>query len=110
MAVEESKDGLLDIAHYASIAEGTTASHIRSDYRRLGEIGRGRFGVVYLCQELATARVVAIKVTLLNTSSADTARKEAIKLLKLRSHPNIIHLHDLLIDDGPSPRIILVME
>lgn len=110
MAVEESKDGLLDIAHYASIAEGITASHIRSDYRRLGEIGRGRFGVVYLCQELATARVVAIKVTLLNTSSADTARKEAIKLLKLRSHPNIIHLHDLLIDDGPSPRIILVME
>ena len=76
-------------------------------YRRLRQIGRGRFGEVYLCAELRTARLLVMKSV--NAQCVDApARQEIDVLLRLRKHPNIIKLHDVFAD-GPE-RLALVME
>src|SRR4051812_12602525 len=79
-------------------------------YRIERELGRGGMGVVYLAEQLAVARKVAIKV--LNDSLARDAEfvsrfiGEARLLAKL-SHPNIVTLHDAAFEDG---RAYIVME
>ena len=77
-----------------------------SRYQQLHEIGQGRFGSVYLCQDAAGRLLVMKKV---NASCVDApARVEARAMLKLRKHPNIIDLRDIF-DDGPD-HLALVME
>ena len=89
----------------APAALSLEAHHRR--YRRLRQIGRGRFGEVYLCAELRTARLLVMKSV--NAQCVDApARQEIDVLLRLRKHPNIIKLHDVFAD-GPE-RLALVME
>ena len=83
------------------------ASAVSGKYRRLQQLGRGRFGDVFLCQEVATERVLVLKSVSRRNLDAP-ARQEARQLLKLRGHPNIIRLHDCF-EDGPE-RLALVMD
>ena len=76
-------------------------------YTRLKQLGRGRFGEVYLVQEESTARLMVLKSVQRRNLDAP-ARHEARYLLKLRAHPNIIKLHDVL-EDGPD-KLALVMD
>ncbi len=76
-------------------------------YRRLRQIGCGRFGEVYLVQEIASSRLLVLKSVHSRNIDAP-ARMEARTLLKLRRHPNIIALHDAF-QESPE-RLCLVME
>ena len=91
-----------------AIAESTaTSSRSHRQYRRLQQIGQGRFGQCFLCQDPVSERLFVLKTV--QTKNVDApARVEARAMLKLRKHPNIIELHDLF-EDGPE-RIALVME
>ena len=87
--------------------KGMRSGHGSRAYRRLRQIGCGRFGEVYLVQEVATSRLLVLKS--MHARNVDApARLEARTLLKLRRHPNIISMHDAF-DEGPE-RLNLVME
>src|SRR5271154_5932884 len=55
------------------------------------EIGRGGFGVVYRCRQVALERVVAVKVLTVGMDE-DRARfvREQHAMARLTSHPNIV--------------------
>ena len=89
-------------------ANATVTSHrSKRTYMRLQQIGQGRFGSVFLCQEPHTGRVLVLKTVHSKNVNAP-ARVEARAMLKLRKHPNIIELHDLF-EDGLE-KLALVME
>jgi predicted ATPase len=72
------------------------------------EIGRGGFGVVYRCRQVALERVVAVKVLTVQLD-ADRARfaREQHAMARLTSHPNIVPV--LQIGETESGQPFLVM-
>ena len=91
--------------HPSAPADRATSS--RSQFRRLKQIGHGRFGEIYLCQEEKTERLLVLKA--LHSKNLDApARFEAKTLLRLRRHPNIVELYDAF-QEGPE-RLCLIME
>ncbi|AEG93082.1 serine/threonine-protein kinase [Ramlibacter tataouinensis] len=69
-------------------------------YRVLQELGRGAMGVVYLAEDEALHRQVAVKALLLPGDAQERADHEARFLQEAQSagaisHPNIVTIHDL---------------
>ncbi|MFI0238844.1 serine/threonine-protein kinase [Streptomyces sp. NPDC016845] len=94
--------------------EGANVRVIGGRYRLEAEIGRGGMGVIWRSTDTLLARQVAVKELGLDESlSAGEARlqreqmlREARAVAQLR-HPNIIVVHDVVLDDG---RPYMVME
>ena len=85
-ALEESTNPLLDLS--PDMIEG---------YKIIREIHRGGQGVVYEAVQLATNRVVAVKVLLFGPFANDRARsrfEREVRLLAALRHPNIVAIHD----------------
>ena len=72
----------------------TVSNGSKHQYRKLQQIGQGRFGAVYLCQDPRTERLLVMKSVAAKNVDAP-ARLEA-EPVKLRRHPNIIELVDFL--------------
>ena len=72
-------------------------------YRIIAEIGRGGMGVVYLAEDTALDRKVAIKILPGSMTSdsvfVESLRQEA-RIAAGLSHPNIVHIHAFEILDG----------
>ncbi|KAH9076382.1 hypothetical protein Ae201684P_010328 [Aphanomyces euteiches] len=68
-------------------------------YRKVSKIGEGTYGVVYKAVDLSSNRTVALKKIRLETEDdgvPSTAMRE-IALLKELSHPNVVHLFDVVL-------------
>ncbi len=91
------------IEHLRDVAEQPDLSQTRYEVRSI--LGRGGMGAVYAAHDRELGRLVALKVTSLAASSADSIarlRKEA-DILAALEHPNIIPVHDVgVLPDGRS--------
>ncbi len=71
---------------------------LAENYRLVREIGRGAMGAVYLAEDLALERQVAVKVLLpehaVHPGQAALFRREA-RLLAAVRHENVVHVHTL---------------
>ncbi len=85
----EEVDGWLEVRH--QLEEAT-----RGEFEIVRELGRGGMAAVFLAQDLALGRNVAIKVMapglLLGQGMVDRFRQEAVTIANLH-HPNIITIH-----------------
>lgn len=87
----------------------TTGEKIR-DYKILSKIGEGGMGAVYLAEDTSLDKKVAIKVlspNLLSDPQFVERFKNEAKIQGMLSHPNIITLHSLIMEDS---KYLMVME
>jgi uncharacterized protein (TIGR02996 family) len=74
-----------------------------SNYRIIGELGRGGMGEVYLAEDLRLGRQVAFKVLPEELAEDGNRRKRFVQEAKTASalkHPNITHIYDVGEADG----------
>ncbi|KAI1261308.1 kinase-like protein [Xylariaceae sp. FL1019] len=89
-----------------------------TDYEQLGKLGEGTFGEVHKARSKRNGALVALKKIIMHNEKDGfpiTALRE-IKLLKLLSHKNVLHLEDMavehhskIIDKRKRPIIYMVM-
>lgn len=96
---------LIEIALEIAIAPSNHRPDL-ADFEIVSELGRGGMGAVYLARQLrAGGRLVALKILQQHAVPSEKARDrfvhEANTLAKLR-HPNIVTLHDVILDHGVS--------
>lgn len=73
------------------------------------ELGRGCFGVVYVCREKSTGQEWALKMLSKSAlKNAATVHDEVRQLRTVGAHPNVVQLHDFFED--PSGAYYIVME
>jgi len=72
---------------------------VLSQYKKVGKLGEGTYGKVYLAQDRVTKEYVALKKMILETEEEgipSTAIREISLLKELSDHPNIVKLKDVL--------------
>ncbi|CAA6653633.1 unnamed protein product [Spirodela intermedia] len=88
-----------------------TAKDITSHYVLGAELGRGEFGITYLCTDKSTGEVFACKSIskkkLRTAVDIEDVRREVEIMRHLPGHPNIVKLKDTYEDEGD---VHLVME
>ncbi|MFE3178873.1 serine/threonine-protein kinase [Amycolatopsis sp. NPDC059090] len=90
------------------MAEGRPDTMIGGRYRLISELGSGGFGRVWRAHDEALDVSVAVKEMRLPPSSSDAeqadrlkrAEREARHAARLRDHPNIVAVHDVVVEDG----------
>ncbi|WP_333743653.1 protein kinase domain-containing protein [Streptomyces ardesiacus] len=83
---------------------------VGSRYRLLDKLGAGGFGQVWKAYDEILQVDVAVKELRLPPSATDSERaewtvranREARKAARLRDHPNIVAVHDVIVEDGIS--------
>ncbi len=88
------------LAHLCAVADEPDLGQTR--YRLLGTLGRGGMGAVYLAEDTALGREVAIKV-----APGERLRDEARVIARLE-HPGIVPVHD--VGTLPDGRVFYVMK
>ncbi|KAG4436951.1 serine/threonine protein kinase [Cadophora sp. M221] len=76
-----------------------------TDYEMLGKLGEGTFGEVHKARSKRTGAIFALKKILMHNEKDGfpiTALRE-IKLLKLLSHPNILKLEEMSVEQHHKP-------
>src|SRR6184192_1778908 len=98
---EGSTDTLL--AAVAAIPPSAAHRTKLGRYRIAKKLGEGGMGVVFVATDPELERSVAVKVMRqrreIDDSLAQRLRREAQSLAKL-SHPNVVAVHDVGVDDG----------
>ncbi|WOL04002.1 calcium-dependent protein kinase 20 [Canna indica] len=93
------------------VLKNPTGRDIGSRYQLSNELGRGEFGVTYLCTELATGKQFACKSIskkkLRTPVDIEDVRREVEIMKHLPGHPNIVSLKDTFEDHAA---VHLVME
>lgn len=88
-----------------------TGHEIKQKYKLGRELGRGEFGVTYLCTEIETGEIFACKSILkkkLKTSiDIEDVKREVEIMRQMPEHPNIVTLKETYEDDKA---VHLVME
>ncbi|MEM6792502.1 MAG: protein kinase [Acidobacteriota bacterium] len=76
-------------------------------YEIVGELGKGAMGLVYLAKDPLIGRQLALKTFRLGFSAEDADREQfRARFLReaqsagILSHPNIVTIHDVVVDDG----------
>jgi serine/threonine protein kinase len=102
-----------------TVSSTVTMRKLDSGYRLINkyiiteELGKGSFGVVYLCTDQETSLQYAMKmITRPTTSWNDEAAKmirQEIAVMKRLRHHNVVSLHEV-IDDPNAKKIFLVQE
>ncbi|KAI0342064.1 Pkinase-domain-containing protein [Trametopsis cervina] len=82
---------------------------VHSLYKRLETIGKGAYGSVHKGLEIATDKVVALKIINLDTEDDDVGdiQREVALLTQLRDAPNVTQYYGCFLD---GPRVWIVME
>ncbi len=104
LAATESEAG----GAWDGVSGGVASELAASGFADGQEIGRGGFGVVYRCRQVALERVVAVKVLTVRLDQ-DRARfaREQHAMARLTSHPNIVPV--LQVGETTSGHPFLVM-
>ncbi|KAG6473441.1 calcium-dependent protein kinase 20-like [Zingiber officinale] len=93
------------------VLKNPTGRNIEKRYELGVELGRGEFGVTYLCTDKATGETFACKSIskkkLLTIVDIEDVRREVAIMRHLPAHPNIVSLKDTYEDDHS---VHLVME
>ncbi|KAF3778443.1 Calcium-dependent protein kinase 8 [Nymphaea thermarum] len=94
-----------------AVLSNATGHDIESRYELGRELGRGEFGITYLCTDRATQEVFACKCIskkkLRTPVDVEDVRREVAIMKHLPKHPNIVSLKDTYEDDNA---VHLVME
>lgn len=94
-----------------TVLKDPTGHEISRQYSLGQELGRGEFGITYLCTDKATGEVLACKSIskhkLRTAVDIEDVRREVEIMRHMPSHPNIVSLKDTYEDDGD---VHLVME
>ncbi|XP_074581207.1 calcium-dependent protein kinase 20-like [Curcuma longa] len=97
--------------HRLVVLKNPTGGNIRKRYQLGEELGRGEFGVTYLCTDKATKEQFACKSIskkkLRTIVDIEDVRREVAIMRQLPTHPNIVSLKDTYEDDSA---VYLVME
>ena len=82
------------VAHLRRVAEWPDLGATK--YRLLGELGRGGMGTVYLAEDTALGRRVALKVVATAASAPEAAERmlREARILAGLEHPGIVPVHD----------------
>ena len=82
------------VAHLRRVAEWPDLGATK--YRLLGELGRGGMGTVYLAEDTALGRRVALKVVATAASAPEAAERmlREARILARLEHPGIVPVHD----------------
>ncbi|KAA8518194.1 hypothetical protein F0562_015668 [Nyssa sinensis] len=99
-------------AKYRSyVLDNPTGHEIEQTYELGRELGRGEFGITYLCTDKSSGEMFACKSIskkkLKTRVDIEDVRREAEIMKRLPSHPNIVSLKDTYEDDNA---VHLVME
>ncbi len=81
----------------------------RARVERRRELGRGGMGVVYLAEQRALGRAVAVKELREDVRGRQTAQSLLQEAWVLGSieHPNVVPVYDLMIDESGAPIVVL---
>ena len=94
-----------------SVLKNPTGREIVAQYDLGRELGRGEFGITYLCTDKSSGNALACKSIskkkLRTTVDIEDVRREVEIMRNLPSHPNIVSLKDTYEDDSA---VHLVME
>ncbi|MGW4397188.1 serine/threonine-protein kinase [Amycolatopsis nivea] len=90
------------------MAEGRPDAMIGGRYRLTSELGSGGFGRVWRARDETLGVDVAVKEMRLPPSSSDAERagrlkraeREARHAARLRDHPHVVAVHDVVVEDG----------
>ncbi|WRX25650.1 Protein kinase domain - like 10 [Theobroma cacao] len=97
--------------HKLSVLKDPTGTEIEQSYELGRELGRGEFGITYLCTDKVTGDTFACKSIskkkLRTAVDIDDVRREVEIMKHLPKHPNIVSLKDTYEDDNA---VHLVME
>lgn len=97
--------------HKFSVLKEPTGQDISAQYDLGRELGRGEFGVTYLCTDVSTSEKFACKSIskkkLRTAVDVEDVRREVEIMKHLRQHPNIVSLRDTYEDDDA---VHIVME
>ncbi|GBP64000.1 hypothetical protein EVAR_43016_1 [Eumeta japonica] len=67
---------------------------VKEYYEMLSEIGRGKFGTVYLCQEKNTGLQLAAKVVPVSRRDERRNVEREVEVMRALRHPRLIQLYD----------------
>jgi serine/threonine protein kinase len=68
-------------------------------FQKVEKVGEGTYGIVYKAKDLVSGRIVALKKIRLEADDEgvpSTAMREISLLKELSSHPNVVHLYDVI--------------
>jgi calcium-dependent protein kinase len=98
-------------SHRPSVLKDPTGREIELQYELGRELGRGEFGITYLCTDRATGEKFACKSIskqkLRTAVDIEDVRREVEIMKHLPKHPNIVSLKDTYEDDNA---VHIVME
>lgn len=67
---------------------------VNDSYEMLSEIGRGKFGTVYLCRERSTGLELAAKLVMVNRRDERRNVEREVEVMRRLRHPRLIQLYD----------------
>ncbi|XP_075981891.1 uncharacterized protein LOC142980417 isoform X2 [Anticarsia gemmatalis] len=70
------------------------STDVNDFYEMLSEIGRGKFGTVYLCRERSTGLELAAKLVMVNRRDERRNVEREIEVMRRLRHPRLIQLYD----------------
>ncbi|NUW44996.1 serine/threonine-protein kinase [Nonomuraea rhodomycinica] len=88
--------------------EGCAGRLVAGRYRLVSELGSGGFGQIWKARDENLRVDVAVKVVSLAQAGSDEERaerllraeREARHAARLRTHPNVVAVHDVVVEDG----------
>ncbi|MGH3803475.1 MAG: protein kinase domain-containing protein, partial [Pseudonocardiaceae bacterium] len=92
------------------VTTATTASELTAaGFAGAHEIGRGGFGVVYRCTQVALERTVAVKVLIAELDEENRARffREQQVMGRLTGHPNIVNILEVGATESGLPYLVM---
>ncbi|KAK8787194.1 hypothetical protein V5799_023031 [Amblyomma americanum] len=81
---------------------------VKSEYTLRDELGRGKFGTVYRCEEKKTGRVFAAKFILTQRAEDRADVEREVEIMRSLQHPRLLQLYDAF--DDSKKQMILILE
>uniref|UniRef100_A0A1E1X9C1 Putative ser/thr protein kinase n=1 Tax=Amblyomma aureolatum TaxID=187763 RepID=A0A1E1X9C1_9ACAR len=81
---------------------------VKSEYTLRDELGRGKFGTVYRCEEKNTGRIFAAKFILTQRAEDRADVEREVEIMRSLQHPRLLQLYDAF--DDSKKQMILILE
>ncbi|KAH6936702.1 hypothetical protein HPB50_020906 [Hyalomma asiaticum] len=81
---------------------------VKAEYSLKDELGRGKFGTVYRCEEKKTGRILAAKFILTQRAEDRADVEREVEIMRSLQHPRLLQLYDAF--DDSKKQMILILE